>query len=58
MLCGGLKGKEIQRRRDISINIADSLCCTVETSTVLQSNWYCCCSVVQSCLTLRPHEVQ
>ena len=29
MLCGDLNGKEIQKRGDICILIADSLCCTV-----------------------------
>ena len=37
-LCGDLDGKEIQKRRDICIRTADSLCCTVETNT-LQSNY-------------------
>ena len=32
MLCSDLNGKEIQKRGDISICIADSLCCTVETT--------------------------
>ena len=35
VLCGDLDGKEIQRRRDICIHIADSLCCTVETNITL-----------------------
>ena len=35
MLCGDLNGKEIQKRGDICIRIADSLCCTVETNTTL-----------------------
>ena len=30
-----LNGKEIQKREDICIRIADSLCCTVETNTTL-----------------------
>ena len=35
MLCGDLNGKEIQKRGDIGIYIADSLCCTAETNTPL-----------------------
>ena len=35
VLCGDLNGKEIQKRGDICICIADSLCCTVETNTTL-----------------------
>ena len=35
MLSGDLNGKEIQKRGDICIRIADSLCCTVETNTTL-----------------------
>ena len=30
-----LNGKDIQKRGDICIRIADSLCCTAETSTIL-----------------------
>ena len=33
VLCGELNGKEIEKRGDICIYIADSLCCTVETNT-------------------------
>ena len=29
MLCGDLNGKEIQKREDMFIHAADSLCCTV-----------------------------
>ena len=39
VLCGDLNGKEIQKRGDICRYIADSLCCTIETSTTLQSNY-------------------
>ena len=39
MLCGDLNGKEIQNRGDICVCIAESLCCTVETNTTLQSNY-------------------
>ena len=39
MLCGDLNGKEIQKRGDMYTRIADSLCCTVETNTTLQSNY-------------------
>ena len=44
MLCGELNGKEIEKRGDICIYIADSLCCTVETNTnckatILQKKW-------------------
>ena len=40
VLCGDLNGKKIQEEGAISINIciADSLCCTTETNTVLYSN--------------------
>ena len=33
--CGDLDRKEIQKRGDISVYIADSLCCTVEANTAL-----------------------
>ena len=43
VLCGDLNGKEIQKRGDIYIYvciwIADSICCRVETSKTLQSNY-------------------
>ena len=39
MLCGDLNGKEIQKRGDICIHTADSLCCTAETNTMLSSNY-------------------
>ena len=39
MLCGDLNGKKIQKRGDICICIADSLCCTAETNTALLSNY-------------------
>lgn len=32
---GDLEGKEIQKRRDIYIHIAESLCCTADTNTAL-----------------------
>ena len=35
VLCGDLNGKEIQKRGDICIHKADSLCCIVETNTTL-----------------------
>ena len=35
VLCGDLNGKEIQKRGDIYICIADSFGCTVETNTTL-----------------------
>ena len=35
VLCGDLTGKEIQKRGDICICIADSLFCTIETNTIL-----------------------
>ena len=35
VLCGDLNGKEIQKRGDICIHIADSLHCTAETDTTL-----------------------
>ena len=39
MLCGDLNGKEIQNRGDICTCTADSLCCTAETNTTLESNY-------------------
>ena len=36
VLCGDLNEKGIQKRGDICVCIADSLCCTVETSPVAQ----------------------
>ena len=40
LLCGDLNGKKVQERGAICVNIctADSLCCTMETNTVLYSN--------------------
>ena len=35
VLCGDLNGKEIQKRGDICIHIADALSCTVETNPTL-----------------------
>ena len=35
MLCGDLNGKEIPKKGDICIPIADSLCCTAETNKIL-----------------------
>ena len=35
VLCGGLKGKEIQKRRGMCIHRADTLCQRVETKTAL-----------------------
>ena len=35
MLCGDLDGKKFQRRGDISLCIANSLCCTEENNTML-----------------------
>ena len=37
--CGDLNGKEIQKRGDTHIQRADSLCCTAETNTTLESNY-------------------
>ena len=39
MLCGDLNGKETQKKGDICIRIADSLCNTAETHTTLESNY-------------------
>ena len=36
MLCGDLNGKEIQKRGDTCICIADSLCCTVENNNIVK----------------------
>ena len=35
VVCGGLNGKEIWKRGGICICMADSLCCAVETNTIL-----------------------
>ena len=35
MLYGDINGKEIQKRGDMCIWVADSLCCTMETNTAL-----------------------
>ena len=35
VLCGDLNGNEIQKRGDMCIHIAGSLCCTVEINTTL-----------------------
>ena len=37
-LCGDLNGKEIPKREDTRIHVADSLCHTVETNMTLSSN--------------------
>ena len=34
VLCGDLKGKEVPKRGDICVRIADSLCCTIEINTL------------------------
>ena len=39
MLCDGLNGKEIWKRGDVCVCIADSLNSTVEANTTLQSNY-------------------
>ena len=39
MLSGDLNGKEIQKRGDICVCTADSLCCAAETNTTLSSNY-------------------
>ena len=36
MLCGGLNGKEIQKREDICTHIADSLCCAGESNNTVR----------------------
>ena len=36
MLCVDLNGKEVQKRGDINIRIADSLCYTVETNSIVK----------------------
>ena len=35
MLHGDLNGKEIQKRGDICVHVADSLCCAAESNTIL-----------------------
>ena len=39
MLFGDLNGKEIQKREDVCVRIADSLCSTIDTNITLQSNY-------------------
>ena len=39
MLFGDLDGKEIQKKREYMYTYSDSLCCTVETSTTLESKY-------------------
>ena len=39
MLCGNLNGKEIPKRGDLCIHIADLLCCIMETNATLQSSY-------------------
>ena len=34
VLCGDVNGKEIQKRVDIGLHVADLLCCTAETDTL------------------------
>ena len=40
VLCGDLHGKEIQKGVDICIRIADSLCCTAETSNTVKQLYF------------------
>ena len=40
MLCGDLNGKEIPKGWDICIDIADSLCYTVETNSVVKQLYF------------------
>ena len=35
VLCGDLKGKEIEEKRDIYVCIDDLVCCTAKTNTIL-----------------------
>ena len=40
--CGDLNGKEIQKRGDICIHIAASLCCTAEAKhSIVKQLYYC-----------------
>ena len=39
MLCGALNGRKFKKRGYICIRLADSLCYTVETNTMLQSDY-------------------
>ena len=39
MLGGAPNGKDIQKREDICMCVADSLCCIAETNTTLKSNY-------------------
>ena len=34
MFCGNLNGKEIHNRENVCIDIAEPLCCTVESNTI------------------------
>ena len=38
-LCGDLNQKEITKRGDLCIRVVNSLCCSVEANTTLQSNY-------------------
>ena len=57
MFCNGLYGKESKKRVDMCICITDSLCCTVETNTMLLINCCCCVASVMSD-SVRPHRWQ
>ena len=35
----GENGREVPRRGDICIHVADSLCCAAETNRILQNNY-------------------
>ena len=42
VVCGDLNGKEIQKRGDICIYIAASLCCTAEAKhSIVKQLYYC-----------------
>ena len=47
-----LMGKKSKKSWDMCIHRADSLCCTVETNTTLESSYISYMLVAQSCLTL------
>ena len=56
MFCGDLNGKETQKRGNICICTADSLCCTVETKRRLSNNYEsesesrCCVWLFPDCI--------
>jgi len=52
VLCGSLDGKGIWGRMDLSICMAESLCCPLETITTLLIGYAAAAKLLQSCPTL------